>query len=599
MQDDWGDLKRPGAPYYVSQNPLIFQEGEFPFSNLRDLIDERNFNPHHRSQFTAKNRQSRSFDHHQYQQNEGFSQFDDSELDPSQKSNMGDQYNNENTNELGLSGSYTDGTAGQSDKNENSKSKHSSINNGRWTHEEHLRFLEALRLYGKDWNKVQDHISTRTSAQTRSHAQKYFNKLCKKGNMRDLAIFDALLSSKRRGGETDLNFIDQNYNFPMNKTKSISKNYNTRLFKTAGKYRENEKDIFYVEKKASNNYGSIAQPIFQTQKSSDDYYKNVIFLTENKKTSIQNQFLPQNQQVKPSGLQQTQNKEIPRPQQLFQVTKIDSSLGLQSQNSSYKENGNNEFPEQQDMLKQIQQRIHQSPQFQENQQGVQYRQTLMEPIDEEELRQFRLWKEQQQRLKQNPEVNDQNNNDSQARSSVDSIFKAQNNQTSPKVNVDQIQMDGLVKNMARWSIEDETVDKMQKQDNNNNHESIQSYNSRMDINSVALDDNDPRRSDKSGISQFFHPGIPDMSLLSQRNSREAAMNIDEYQRFSGSGYNKNANQLINNSMHGYDSMYSQSQQDAHQNMRNNRLGLMVSEDIINEVSFDDDGFNLGKNSQGI
>jgi hypothetical protein len=53
--------------------------------------------------------------------------------------------------------------------------------------------------------------------------------------MRDLAIFDALLSSKRRGGDLDLNFIESNYNFPMNKTKSISKNYNTRIFRTIGK----------------------------------------------------------------------------------------------------------------------------------------------------------------------------------------------------------------------------------------------------------------------------------------------------------------------------------------------------------------------------
>lgn len=88
-------------------------------------------------------------------------------------------------------------------------SKQSTIHNGRWTHDEHIRFIEALRLYGKDWNKVQDHIGTRTSAQTRSHAQKYFNKLCKKGNMRDLAIFDALLSSKRRGdGDFNFNNID-------------------------------------------------------------------------------------------------------------------------------------------------------------------------------------------------------------------------------------------------------------------------------------------------------------------------------------------------------------------------------------------------------
>ncbi len=51
---------------------------------------------------------------------------------------------------------------------------------GRWTKEEHELFVEALKLYGKDWKKVQEHVGTRTTTQARSHAQKYFAKMGRK-----------------------------------------------------------------------------------------------------------------------------------------------------------------------------------------------------------------------------------------------------------------------------------------------------------------------------------------------------------------------------------------------------------------------------------
>eukprot|EP00984_Skeletonema_dohrnii_P020270 scaffold9825_cov67-Skeletonema_dohrnii-CCMP3373.AAC.1 len=48
---------------------------------------------------------------------------------------------------------------------------------GRWTKEEHDAFLTALQLYGKEWKKVAARVKTRTVVQTRTHAQKYFQKL--------------------------------------------------------------------------------------------------------------------------------------------------------------------------------------------------------------------------------------------------------------------------------------------------------------------------------------------------------------------------------------------------------------------------------------
>ncbi len=40
----------------------------------------------------------------------------------------------------------------------------------------------GLELFGKDWKKIENHVITRSGAQIRSHAQKYFIKIGKESN---------------------------------------------------------------------------------------------------------------------------------------------------------------------------------------------------------------------------------------------------------------------------------------------------------------------------------------------------------------------------------------------------------------------------------
>jgi len=49
--------------------------------------------------------------------------------------------------------------------------------NGRWSKEEHDKFIEGIIKFGNDWKKVQNYVSTRSSTQARSHAQKFLLKL--------------------------------------------------------------------------------------------------------------------------------------------------------------------------------------------------------------------------------------------------------------------------------------------------------------------------------------------------------------------------------------------------------------------------------------
>jgi SHAQKYF class myb-like DNA-binding protein len=62
-------------------------------------------------------------------------------------------------------------------KNNNHREKRCSLNEGRWSFEEHIKFIEALVDYGKNWKDVQKYVGTRSAAQARSHAQKFLLKL--------------------------------------------------------------------------------------------------------------------------------------------------------------------------------------------------------------------------------------------------------------------------------------------------------------------------------------------------------------------------------------------------------------------------------------
>ncbi len=76
---------------------------------------------------------------------------------------------------------------------------------GRWTPEERNRFLEALQKFGKDWEKIDEHVATRRIESIRSYAQKLQNRLARylAGNIsikgmtiEDAALYHAVLSQR-------------------------------------------------------------------------------------------------------------------------------------------------------------------------------------------------------------------------------------------------------------------------------------------------------------------------------------------------------------------------------------------------------------------
>lgn len=53
-------------------------------------------------------------------------------------------------------------------------------NYGRWTREEHKRYLYGLKFFGRNNILIQKLVKTRSLVQIRSHSQKFFKKIYKK-----------------------------------------------------------------------------------------------------------------------------------------------------------------------------------------------------------------------------------------------------------------------------------------------------------------------------------------------------------------------------------------------------------------------------------
>ena len=107
--------------------------------------------------------------------------------------------------------------------------------NGRWNKEEHIRFIKGCLLYGNNWKKVKKYVKTRSSAQIRSHAQKYLIKL------------------KKKFHSFDLKDKFWNYNFDNEVIENIVSNFNNVDMDRV------EKMILYIFKNSNGNCASLSE----------------------------------------------------------------------------------------------------------------------------------------------------------------------------------------------------------------------------------------------------------------------------------------------------------------------------------------------------
>ena len=179
------------------------------------------------------------------------------------------------------------------------------FNSGRWTKEEHNKFIRGLIEFGNDWKKVQKIIKSRSSSQSRSHAQKFFLKLknsiksAKIGNEQN-ELFEYIFEKNKSILDLNdiklteaekkqlLNIIISSINlFDKNKkgNKIVilnSENYNNYSY-------NNYKDKF-ITKSNNNSFHSdededLSQGQIKNDNENNNDYKNIKFINNKRKRS--------------------------------------------------------------------------------------------------------------------------------------------------------------------------------------------------------------------------------------------------------------------------------------------------------------------------
>lgn len=146
-------------------------------------------------------------------------------------------------------------------KKNNRREKRSFLNEGRWSFDEHIKFIEALVKYGKNWKDVQKYVGTRSTAQARSHAQKFLLKLkmirnsnlafdFANNNVKNLSHVIDEIKRKKENNEDENSYI---INTLISLSETIS-NENNGLNQNIRKFRKFKKEQKIKKEENQTNY---------------------------------------------------------------------------------------------------------------------------------------------------------------------------------------------------------------------------------------------------------------------------------------------------------------------------------------------------------
>ena len=192
------------------------------------------------------------------------------------------------------------------------------LNEGRWTEEEHSKFLKGILEYGNEWKMVQKIIKTRSSTQARSHAQKFFLKIKK-----------IIKSQKMPFNEENLlNYIShsiKNFNDGQPLIEEQRKRLLNVIILNFQNFGKDEIQSFHSVNKNTNSQKEEDKPIFcekECKKNIVSENNNIIFENIEKKN---NSDLEDEKNIKENKMEFC-NKKRKKPlftNKIFEIIKVD------------------------------------------------------------------------------------------------------------------------------------------------------------------------------------------------------------------------------------------------------------------------------------
>ena len=155
--------------------------------------------------------------------------------------------------------------------------KANGINEGRWSFDEHIKFIEGIILFKKNWFKVAKYVGTRGKEQARSHSRYFYLKLKKIKNNK----FNVNFQNRNTKNIFDIIYLLKERNKSNNDEKEYLKNAliyltkSSKVIRNANKKKIKNKKNYIINangKKIINNSTKATKDSTKANKNKNNFF---------------------------------------------------------------------------------------------------------------------------------------------------------------------------------------------------------------------------------------------------------------------------------------------------------------------------------------